>query len=496
MSKLSANDRIGRQKMTVPAIPELEGRVKVQLFNAETGELKKEVEGHNIVTNVIRDIFAANGLGAMDYQSLLPIYKKMFGGILCFRDQLTEDADNYYLPNLTSNPIIAHAGRDSTSQEEQADSTMGHPTAESSPVTGGYKYVWEFGTTQGNGPISSLAMCPPDLGRYAMAGSRFNPVIAPGAVDSTQRSDGNTSVFPQIWDDENHCAYAVIYSAASSVVIRKYTAFGSMDNIGFMQEKITTLYNEVANQYEDHTFTISNAGRSKVFWIDGDIVIMVPNATTIDKHVIDVSDWTMTDSTLSPDLDGGQLSVRENLWNDWWTDASSGWPCTVYCELDEDGYFYMVNSTLMGVYKIKYDDISRVSLIAGSATCWSLGQMGYFCLGKWACFLYSQNYLAVTDGTTWWSGFPTGLTGTTHGNLHLFASLLGCNKSNNSPVRTYSQYIDIVGNQSKQSIGYIRSLPYILFMSTIKNLPETTTKTATDNMVITYTITEVESNNT
>lgn len=398
--------------LSAPRIPELEGKVKVELFDAKTGELKKEIKGHNIVTNVIRDIFAANGLGAMDYQSLLPLYKTMFGGILCFREQLTENADNYYLPNLTSNPIIAHAGQSSTTQEEQADSTMGHPSAESSPITGGYKYVWEFDTTQGNGSISSLAMCPPNLGRYAMAGSRFNPVIAPVAIDGTQRYDTVSKVFPQIWDDENHCAYAIIYSAASSVVVRKYTAFGSMDNIGFMQENITTLHNEVANQYEDHTFTISNAGRSKVFWINSDIVIMVPNATTIDKHVIDVSSWTMTDSTLSPSLNGGQLSVRENQWNAYWVDSASGWPCAVYCELDEDGYFYMANSGLTGVYKIKYDDISRVSLIAGSTTCGALGVYGYFCLGKWVCFLYNRNYLAVTDGTTWWSGFPTGLVGT------------------------------------------------------------------------------------
>ena len=56
---MKINDTIGRITAEAPKIPELEGHIKIELFNAETGELEECIEGKNIVTNARAQAIAA-----------------------------------------------------------------------------------------------------------------------------------------------------------------------------------------------------------------------------------------------------------------------------------------------------------------------------------------------------------------------------------------------------------------------------------------------------
>lgn len=71
-------------------IPKLKGEVVVRLFDEKTGKLEKEVHGENMVTDAVEDIFKSNYFGLLDYNSLMPISDELFGGVLCFRNELTE----------------------------------------------------------------------------------------------------------------------------------------------------------------------------------------------------------------------------------------------------------------------------------------------------------------------------------------------------------------------------------------------------------------------
>lgn len=161
------HDYLTSEKMNGVRLPKLKGHVKLVLHNPRTG--KNEVhEGDNMITNALKDIFASNYAGAMDYSKLLPIYAKMLGGVLCFKNQLdiTSEgaADDYFIPDSTVNQLTAHAGQ--TSWTSQADDVKrGNPLSSSMSVhDGAVTLAWEWGTAAGNGEIKSVALTHSDVG--------------------------------------------------------------------------------------------------------------------------------------------------------------------------------------------------------------------------------------------------------------------------------------------------------------------------------------------
>jgi hypothetical protein len=97
-------------------LPKLKGHVKLTLHNCKNG--KNEVyEGDNIITNAVRDIFANNYLGAIDYSKTMPLWSNWYGGILCYENAFAVDSqtglpdpDDYFPQGDDVNPVTAHAG--------------------------------------------------------------------------------------------------------------------------------------------------------------------------------------------------------------------------------------------------------------------------------------------------------------------------------------------------------------------------------------------------
>ena len=158
-------------------LPKLKGHVKLTLHNCRTG--KNEVfEGDNIITNAVRDIFANNYLGAINYSKLMPLWSKWYGGILCYQNPFDEDPqtdkpypDDYFPQGDDVNPVTAHAG--STVPQDFADDLKrGMPnTAGQVFADGVVKQAWEWGSTQGNGVISALALTHKDTGDCGLGAS-------------------------------------------------------------------------------------------------------------------------------------------------------------------------------------------------------------------------------------------------------------------------------------------------------------------------------------
>ena len=133
---------------------ELHGHTKIELTDVNTG--KTEVhESDNIVTNAVRNVLRDNYLGMLDISKVTPL-REMFSGVLCFGSTNTANVDNIRVPSEVSNPLIAHAGNVA---HATASALRGNPNGvESGEITGGYKFVWDFSTSQGNGTISSLSL--------------------------------------------------------------------------------------------------------------------------------------------------------------------------------------------------------------------------------------------------------------------------------------------------------------------------------------------------
>ena len=137
----------------------MKGKTIIELTNVNTGEVTT-YEDENLIT------YGANkyiNTGYFNYNSyrthadMLPVSEKALGGILLFDNTLEEDPNNYHLPDPSVAKLIGHAGREISTYP--VDDTRGSfMEAESGKIENGYKSVWNFGASQGNGNISSICL--------------------------------------------------------------------------------------------------------------------------------------------------------------------------------------------------------------------------------------------------------------------------------------------------------------------------------------------------
>lgn len=156
--------RIGRS-----GFPKLKGHLRIELKDSR-GRAVKTIEGDNMITDALKDIFAANYCGAMDYRKFLPLYSKMLGGVLCFGSNTLDvtsegAAKDYFIPDNSTHPVIAHAGQTASSYGQADDVTRGIPLDTSMIVQdGAVTLAWEWGSAAGNGTIYSLGLTHSDVG--------------------------------------------------------------------------------------------------------------------------------------------------------------------------------------------------------------------------------------------------------------------------------------------------------------------------------------------
>lgn len=143
----------------------LHGNMVIELTDENTGVVET-IEEENMVTNAVNHILGLNPMGifyavAGQYDThllwnseLLPICPKMIGGILLYSDPLTEDADNIYAP--TNKLPVAYASNDVNATANVARGSMN--LTESKALDNGYRFVWEFTPSQGNGTIAAVAL--------------------------------------------------------------------------------------------------------------------------------------------------------------------------------------------------------------------------------------------------------------------------------------------------------------------------------------------------
>ena len=511
--------------LSTPRIPELEGKVKVELFDAKTGELKEEIEGHNIVTNVIANSFASNYCGKLNYDILKPIKDIFYGGILCFENPLTIDANNMYPPTSHDNPVIAHAGQ-TTYSSADADGTRGLPNdIESGKIPNGYKQVWDFPATQGNGTISALAMTNPDVGDWWIHGQNTYDINIPSYQTANEGGLGIVTrpFMPILCDDTVNRAYA-IYVNGTTVTLRVYTDFAQINGVGMFNKP--TVENTETDVYTDYTYTITDATRGKVLFYNGNIHILVPKSNrsditrtiiyvgydnfsntktyavddcvwyngTLYKCIIAVetagsftpANWTsITPVSTSSDL--GLANVTLSLGDNYSGEQYYLSKTMPVIELTSDGYLPILGNTL--IYFINYSNFADIRSVAHSLGT-DAPTVFTLTFGKWAVlssFDEARNNKAVyTDGYVLNS--VSGTFNITVSNWWSFSYY--STKQIDSPVRLKRWFYN--RSDGAGGGGFTQCDLFKPFLSTVKNLPSSVTKDSTMTMKITYTITEVE----
>ena len=152
----------------------IKGHVCIDLHNTKSG-FTERIEKDNMVTNAVAKILPmqmgkrANDLYSYDTDTLnryvFPIAMRLLGGIMLFDGELTEDPDHFSFPSEAH--LVGFAGRTT----DTSHAFMGSLNVlESGPTDLGYTGVWDFSTSQCNNRIEALALTHENIANGLFAG--------------------------------------------------------------------------------------------------------------------------------------------------------------------------------------------------------------------------------------------------------------------------------------------------------------------------------------
>lgn len=453
----------------------LKGHTRLTLTDVKTGKTKT-TESDNMVTNAVANILARNYSALTDYSRLLPL-KNLFGGVLLFSDNITEDADNYNPPSELVNAMTACAGQTAHST---ANPYRGNPNGGETVTTDtSIKFVWDWSTNQGIGPINCVSLCPSNLGDNGLKpfGTMSN-CWTPLAVNNTATSgSGSTSPssradflrYPISISSDGQTGKVIYWTGTDfeEITIRKdFYKFGIMRGSNDFQEvssrSTTTRTFNKGQIFEDDDYYYCYA-------------ITGAHAVQIDR--ISKDDLTVTQMDLSG-LGGAALYTGSFSW----TNLNRSIPAFAY-----DGhYLYLPNSSANGFVGVNPNNAADILDIDGTV---SLYLSSYSSGSGSSCgrpvvissgLVYGDNYLI-------------------NGNKLYPKSLITIPYSTDSTPRINYQNVirdgASVWDYPAVYQGYnVRGQGAVLlemFLSTINNLDSEVQKSSSQTMKVEYTLTEV-----
>lgn len=137
----------------------LKGTTRIELKDVNTGEVEV-IEKHNMVTNALNKIFEP--IGFLKYASVLlssfqSYYTRLLGGLLLFDNPIEEDPDNLYASDEVK---LVGCGVYNV-QNTSTGTARGNYNLTESEINTRNKYakfVFDFNTSQANGPISCVCL--------------------------------------------------------------------------------------------------------------------------------------------------------------------------------------------------------------------------------------------------------------------------------------------------------------------------------------------------
>lgn len=203
----------------------MKGHAKIELTNVETGE-KRVIEHDNMITNAVAELIKPLGIG---YSVLNALYNQnknidhLFSGIMIFADPIEEDANIIVPP--AGNTMV---GKGDNTAYTGVDTTKGSFNIADSGYdeNGNLKLVWEFNTSQANGTISCICLCPLEGGSIGVG----SPVCGTDALANFYVAEKSTIQYSNETDVYSEMC---IIDAATNKIMRTdkdlYTQFSSSD---------------------------------------------------------------------------------------------------------------------------------------------------------------------------------------------------------------------------------------------------------------------------
>ena len=391
-----------------------------------------------------------------------------------FSKPLEEKADNIY--PTSDNLPVAYAANDVNSSTNLAIGSLNK--TESKALENGYKFVWEFTPSQGNGTIAAVALTSKFGGQNALGSlvgdaSTFLQLrrVDVGSMNTAQQA----VLFEAVeMDFEKNLLYSITFKD-SAVLIRKVRipvfTLGLNDVIDDTSYKVLeeqsvptttfkflgsyTLYGEFMDGQDGYWYGFSNEGNSsgnaKVVWVK------------IKKEDFSMTEgeWTLSNTKL--------MSVGQR-------DDSSSYPERKVRCCVRNGYVYIPAYNKQGIYKINISNSADVTLIP----------FGY--TSKWKPLCESgtcEVYMTLIGDIIIGGDFQVLADDSI---VHTQGSARVLNEA--TPLFQYKNFlVGWGGSYGKEYRGVYLLTPYL---ASINNLGSAVVKNTDKTMKITYTLTEEE----
>lgn len=211
----------------------LKGSATIEITNADGS--KEIIKHDNMITSAVNDLCLSQR-GEM--AAILKMVNQndsyaqaMFGGLLLFGDELNNNADDYEIPSTN---IVGYASQSAYAGLDLARGSF-NETEGGVQADGSYKFVWDFNTSQANGTIKSVALCPNIMGKIGASDTivdgerdRFDFVKEPTAPFNSYgwmlSDSGTTEGLP------NWCFHIVAIIGDIAYAVNYYNLFRSSDS--------------------------------------------------------------------------------------------------------------------------------------------------------------------------------------------------------------------------------------------------------------------------
>lgn len=457
------------------------GITEIELTNVATGETEL-IRDDNMITNAVAKIFSGNIEGMLYYlgssgtsftNNILPICKNAIGGILLFTDPLIEDENNIYAPS--DNPCVGYASIDVNATSNVMRGSL-NPT-ESMNLDRGYKFVWDFTTSQANGTISAVALTHKyaGIGYFGDSYNASNKVLQMKFISSSlSGSIANRYIDAvEVNFNENHF-YSISMNVDNEICINKvrkcfyevglkFTLSEDGDYILDTQVIHPTIFIRTSGSSINCDFYDGQDG----YWYG----FMVPSNSSGDAVVkwikISKLDYSFTEGTWTfSNVTFYQVGQRG-------TSATS--PYRYIYSVLRNGYLYVMHYSKTGVYKINVNNSADITWIPFGFTSnmYSAADYSSTYMFLWNDRIMGSDYIINSDDS---------IIKTTNNN-----PLNRCC----TPLFQEGVYALSFGKNSSSGYSVYKTLWLMTpYLATINNLGSSVIKTADKTMKITYTIME------
>lgn len=460
----------------------LKGTMVLELTDETTGEVESVTE-ENMVTEAVNNILGMNPMGVFyseerlaDVMSwngvMLPICPNMVGGILLFPKALEEDAAHIY--EGSGNLPVAYASNNVNTTANTARGSLNQ--TESKALENGYKFVWEFTPSQGNGTIAAVALTSAQGGQngYGSLVGDASTFLQIKKLDIGSLGNAEQAVLFEAveMDFEKDILYSITFED-SSVRVRK--ARLPIFSIG-LNEKLDdstytvledhavstqtfkflgsyTKYGEFLDGQDGYWYGFSNqansSGSAEVLWVK----------ISKEDYSLTEGQWTLSNAKL--------MAVGNR-------DMTGSYPERKCRCCMRKGYLYVPAYDKKGIYKINTANTADVTLIDFGFT----SGMKPLC-ATGTCELY----LALVGDLIIGGDFQITMDDTvihTQGSARLGSAA--------TPLFQHKQFL--VGWGGSYGNEYRHMYLLTPYLATINNLSSAVVKDANKTMKITYTLTE------